>query len=155
MQGVANHNSRLYLPEVTCDSLNHQSKSSPSPPIPQVVLCNTSKHFSLGYTRRNSKADPFQLAAQQHRHLCTILRHLSIMAELENANPTILSVSELPSHRQRRQEKIDGSKKHGIKAILLAKPSYSLDPYYMSDFSDSDSDDSVAEPIDEREIYGK
>lgn len=77
------------------------------------------------------------------------------MAELENANPTILSVSELPSRRQHRQRRNDEPKKQGIREMLLAKPSYSLDPYYMSDYSDTDSDDSAVEPIDEREIYGE
>lgn len=75
-------------------------------------------------------------------------------SELDNANPTVLNVSELPSHRQRRRVKNDGVKKQGIREILLAKPSYALDPYYMSDFSDTDSDDSTVEPIDEQEIYG-
>ncbi len=37
----------------------------------------------------------------------------------------------------------------------MAKPSYALDPFYLSDLSDSDSDDSSVEPIDEQEIYGK
>lgn len=32
-------------------------------------------------------------------------------------------------------------------------PSYALDPFYMSDYSDTDSDDSSGEPIDVREIY--
>ena len=76
------------------------------------------------------------------------------MAELDNANPTILSVSELPSHRQRRRQKTERQTKQGIREILLAKPSYAMDPYYLSDFSDTDSDDSSVEPIDEQEIYG-
>jgi hypothetical protein len=75
--------------------------------------------------------------------------------ELDNANPTILSVSELPSHRQRRRQKEDSSNKHGIHDLLMGKPSYALDPFYMSDFSDTDSDDSSVEPIDVHEIYGK
>ena len=29
-----------------------------------------------------------------------------------------------------------------------------MDPFYMSEFSDTDSDDSTMEPIDEQEIYG-
>lgn len=37
----------------------------------------------------------------------------------------------------------------------MAKPSYAIDPFYMSDFSDTDSDDSGVEPIDEQEIYGE
>jgi len=35
----------------------------------------------------------------------------------------------------------------------MAKPSYAMDPFYMSDFSDAESDDSTVEPIDEQEIY--
>lgn len=38
---------------------------------------------------------------------------------------------------------------------MMAKPSYGLDPFYLSDFSDTDSDDSTVEPIDEQEIYGE
>lgn len=73
--------------------------------------------------------------------------------QLDNANPTILSASDLPSHRQRIKDRDVSSKKHGVKYVLMAKPSYALDPFYMSDFSDTDSDDSTAEPIDEQEIY--
>ncbi|KAK0118102.1 hypothetical protein ONS95_012407 [Cadophora gregata] len=75
------------------------------------------------------------------------------MAALDNANPTILSESELPTHRQRRRNRGDGTKKSGIRELLMAKPTYALDPFYMSDFSDTDSDDSSVEPIDEQEIY--
>ncbi|KAG4419267.1 hypothetical protein IFR04_007586 [Cadophora malorum] len=75
------------------------------------------------------------------------------MAALDNANPTILSESELATHRQRRRNRGDGPKKSGIRELLMAKPSYSLDPFYLSDFSDTDSDDSSVEPIDEQEIY--
>jgi hypothetical protein len=73
---------------------------------------------------------------------------------LENANPTILSASELPSHRQRRKIKDESPKKHGIRELLMGKPSYAMDPFYLSDYSDTDSDDSTVEPIDEQEIYG-
>lgn len=75
---------------------------------------------------------------------------------LDNANPTILNVSELPSHRQRRKPR-DFSQKQGkrIQDIAFAKPNYVMDPFYLSDFSeDSDqSDDSTVEPIDEQEVY--
>ena len=37
----------------------------------------------------------------------------------------------------------------------MAKPTYAMDPFYLSDFSDTDSDDSTIEPIDEQEIYGE
>lgn len=73
---------------------------------------------------------------------------------LDNANPTILSVSELPTRRQRRQRK-DQPKKGGIADRLFGKPSWKLDPYYTLAYSDADSDDSNIEPIDEQEIYGE
>jgi hypothetical protein len=73
---------------------------------------------------------------------------------LDNANPTILSSSELPTHRQRRKARDESSKEHGLREVLMGKSSYTMDPFYMSDFSDSDSDDSNVEPIDEQEIYG-
>ena len=76
-------------------------------------------------------------------------------AQLDNANPTILSASDLASHRQRRKDAYKSPKELGIKDELMAKPSYALDPFYLSDFSDSDSDDSTVEPIDEQEIYGE
>ncbi|EKD18431.1 FAM96B-like protein [Drepanopeziza brunnea f. sp. 'multigermtubi' MB_m1] len=75
------------------------------------------------------------------------------MAALDNANPTILSESELPSHRQRRRTRAETSKKSGIRELLMAKPSYALDPFYISEFSDTDTDDSSVGPIDEQEIY--
>ena len=73
---------------------------------------------------------------------------------LDNANPTILSESELPSHRQRRRGNDAGPKKQSLRDVLIAKPSFEMDPFYMSEFSDTDSDDSTMEPIDEQEIYG-
>jgi len=73
---------------------------------------------------------------------------------LDNANPTILSESELPSHRQRRRGNDVGPKKQSLRDVLIAKPSFEMDPFYMSEFSDTDSDDSTMGPIDEQEIYG-
>lgn len=75
--------------------------------------------------------------------------------ELDNANPTILSASELPSRKPNRKGRGGQSEKKGIRDMLMAKPSFSMDPFYLSDFSDTDSDDSAVEPIDEQEIYGK
>ena len=77
------------------------------------------------------------------------------MAQLDNANPTILSVSELPRHRRSRQDRGSPYPKSGIEEVLTAKPGYVMDPFFMSDFSDTESDDSTAEPIDEQEIYGE
>jgi len=72
---------------------------------------------------------------------------------LDNENPTILNPSELPSHRPKRKGKEGSSKKLGIQDVLMTKPSFAMDPFYLSDFSDTDSDDSTVEPIDEQEIY--
>jgi hypothetical protein len=79
---------------------------------------------------------------------------MSSAKELDNANPTVLSASELPMRRQRK-DRDAASKVEGIRAILMANPSDMLDPFYLSDFSDTDSDDSTIQPIDEQEIYGK
>lgn len=70
---------------------------------------------------------------------------------LDNANPTILDVSELPSHRSHRKPR-DRSQKNGIRAMAYARPR--MDPFDLSDTSD-DSDGSTVEPIDEQEIYGE
>jgi hypothetical protein len=75
--------------------------------------------------------------------------------ELDNANPTIVNPSELPSYRERRKIKDESQKKHGIRQLLMGKSSYAIDPFYLSDYSDTDSDDSNVEPIDEQEIYGE
>jgi hypothetical protein len=70
---------------------------------------------------------------------------------LDNANPIILSASELPSHRQRRTKKKASSKQYVVRDLLTG-PSYASDPFMAE--SDTDSDDSNVEPIDEQEIYG-
>lgn len=74
---------------------------------------------------------------------------------LDNATPTILSASELPSHRQKRAKKEASHKESLVRDLFMARESYTaLDPYYMSD-SDTESDDSNVEAIDEQEIYGE
>lgn len=74
---------------------------------------------------------------------------------LDNANPVILRPSDLPSRRERTRRPETNAKTNALRDILMAKPSYGLDPYYMSEFSDTDSDDSTVDPIDEQEIYGE
>lgn len=74
---------------------------------------------------------------------------------LDNENPTILSVSELPSRRQRRQRKQQYAVPGGIEEMFFSKPNYEMNPYYTLEYSDADSEDSNIEPIDEQEIYGK
>lgn len=76
--------------------------------------------------------------------------------ETQNANPTILSVSDLPSRRLEQKKSSPSSLLSGT------VPAYTRDPFATgagADYSGSDddesSDDSVVEKIDEQEIYGK
>jgi len=71
---------------------------------------------------------------------------------LDNANPTILNVSELSRQRERRRNKKAAVKQDDSRGL---RPNHALGPFDTSDFSDSGSEDSSPEPIDEEEIYGK
>lgn len=79
------------------------------------------------------------------------------MAELDNANPTILSASQLPT----RQKKVAPRKGPGSRYndLIFARPSYLSRPFCHQDAAwprgDDWHDDFAAEPIDEQEIYGK
>ena len=66
------------------------------------------------------------------------------MAEVQNSNPTILDVADLPT-RFRQPEKAEGCLT-GIFAAIPNPPDFLL--------SDSEDEDSLEEPIDEQEIYG-
>lgn len=68
----------------------------------------------------------------------------STMAEVQNSNPTILNVADLPT-RTRSTEK-PGDQPSGIFAAV-PNPADFLS-------SDSEDDDLLEEPIDEQEIYG-
>ncbi|KAI5843489.1 hypothetical protein DFP73DRAFT_478890 [Morchella snyderi] len=74
--------------------------------------------------------------------------------ETQNANPTILSVSDLPSRRLEQKKSSPSSLLSGT------VPAYTRDPFatgtgadYSSSDDDESSDDSVVEKIDEQEIY--
>lgn len=72
--------------------------------------------------------------------------------ETQNANPTILSISDLPSRQQL-------PKKTAAPSYLLSglTPAYARDPFATSIESaseDDSEDDSIVERIDEQEIYG-
>jgi len=69
---------------------------------------------------------------------------------LDNANPTILNVSELSSQRERRKNKKIAIKHDDSRGL---RPDHALSSFYTPEFSDSDSEDSSPEPIDEEEIY--
>lgn len=84
-------------------------------------------------------------------------------AELDNANPTIISASELPTRQKRAAPRKGPDSKYAD--IIFAKPSYLSRPLYYNDaaaplWPGADDGDGVAdagggEPIDEQEIYGK
>jgi hypothetical protein len=67
------------------------------------------------------------------------------MAEVQNLNPTILNVADLPTRNRSTKKSSDYES-----GIFAAVPN-------PADFlsSDSEDDDLLEEPIDEQEIYGK
>lgn len=67
------------------------------------------------------------------------------MAEMQNSNPTILNVADLPTRDHHTQKP-----GNHLAGIFAATPN-------PADFlsSDSEDDDLLEEPIDEQEIYGK
>ncbi|KAI4217369.1 MAG: hypothetical protein LQ351_000679 [Letrouitia transgressa] len=75
---------------------------------------------------------------------------------LQNANPTILSASDLPTRRGQKTSKTANSRgKSGLLNSVIPASAYVRDPFNPSSGSgsdDSDTDDEV-EPIDEQEIY--
>jgi hypothetical protein len=75
------------------------------------------------------------------------------MDDKDNANPTILNPSDLPSRRSEgaAQKRHDGSS--GLFDDLVPRYTYLSDPFDEA-VSASDSDDDVVENIDEQEIYG-
>lgn len=72
---------------------------------------------------------------------------LLIMAEVQNSNPTILNVADLPT-RSRATVK-SGDYGNGI---FAAAPNPAD---FLSSDSEQEDDDLLEEPIDEQEIYGR
>ena len=78
----------------------------------------------------------------------------NIMADPQNANPTNLSASDLPTRRTRTSS--NKSSPNGLGIFSYPSPTYSDDHFSHASSSkvDSDSDsDSIVEPIDEQEIF--
>tara|TARA_R110002003_G_scaffold114_10_gene9880 strand:+ start:267 stop:575 length:309 start_codon:yes stop_codon:yes gene_type:complete len=75
------------------------------------------------------------------------------MDDKDNANPTILNPSDLPSRRSAAAatKREDGSS--GLFDALIPRYNYLSDPFDEA-VSASDSDDDAVENIDEQEIYG-
>src|SRR5438105_4433956 len=71
----------------------------------------------------------------------------------DNANPTILNPSDLPSRRQESPVKKREDGGTGLFDDLIPAYTYLNDPFDQP-ASSSDSDDDSVEDIDEQEIYG-
>jgi len=75
------------------------------------------------------------------------------MDDKDNANPTILNPSDLPSRRSEEAVKRRDDGGSGLFDDLVPRYNYLSDPFEES-VSASESDDDVVENIDEQEIYG-
>ncbi|KAM3537936.1 MIP18 family protein [Beauveria bassiana] len=87
-------------------------------------------------------------------------------AALDNANPTVLNASELPTRKHKVVPRRGPDSKYTD--IIFARPSYLSTPFCGDDYGaaiawprggsggadDGFSDDATPEPIDEQEIYG-
>lgn len=67
----------------------------------------------------------------------------------QNANPTVLSPSDLPSRRR----EANVNRRQGLFDNLIPQYSYLNDPFEQPLYS-SDSDNDSIEDIDEQEVYG-
>jgi metal-sulfur cluster biosynthetic enzyme len=76
-------------------------------------------------------------------------------AALDNANPTIVSASQLPTRQKRFQSRKGPDTKYSD--LILSKPSYLSRPFCQDEGiwpgGDLSDDDFAAEAIDEQEIY--
>lgn len=75
------------------------------------------------------------------------------MDDKDNANPTILNPSDLPSRRHESTVKRRDDGGTGLFDELIPRYNYLSDPFDES-ASTSESDDDVVDNIDEQEIYG-
>lgn len=72
----------------------------------------------------------------------------------DNANPTILNITELPTRQRKKGRRVQKTAESKINKFMR-KPQYLSDPFYDISWSDdTESDDEfTAEPIDEQEVY--
>lgn len=75
----------------------------------------------------------------------------------DNANPTILNASDLPSRRRDSTSKLPQSGGTGLFDNLMPRYGALSDPFDAPGTASGsdDSDDDATEAIDEQEIYGK
>lgn len=76
--------------------------------------------------------------------------------EKDNANPTILNTSQLPTRQRKKGRRVQRNAESKISSII-PRPQYLSDIF--NDVSGSDDTESdgefTAEPIDEQEVYGE
>lgn len=74
--------------------------------------------------------------------------------EMDNANPTILNASDLPSRRSEATVKSRDDSGTGLFDGLIPRYSYLSDPFDEPLSASSSDDEGAVERIDEQEIYG-
>lgn len=74
----------------------------------------------------------------------------------DNASPTILSASQLPTRQRTKHRTVHNEFDADLMAEITCKPSYLAGPFCDVPWSDESEteDDLTDEPIDEQEIYG-
>lgn len=74
----------------------------------------------------------------------------------DNANPTILTASELPTRQIKKKKTLAIDADAKFADAVLRRPLFLSDPFCDVSWSDGteSEDDFVEEPIDEQEIYG-
>ncbi len=79
------------------------------------------------------------------------------MMEKDNANPTILNTSQLPTRQNKRKAVSREGPTDKLGDLLLQRPHYLSTPFFDVPWSEDtdDSNEFTAEPIDEQEIFGK
>ncbi|PYH46694.1 iron-sulfur cluster assembly protein CIA2 [Aspergillus saccharolyticus JOP 1030-1] len=75
-------------------------------------------------------------------------------SEVQNSNPTILNVADLPTRLSSAAASKAGTGSTGALASIFSTSAYSIDwPTGLNLSSDSSDEDVIEEPIDEQEIY--
>lgn len=79
------------------------------------------------------------------------------MATMDNANPTVLNASELPTRRGKSYDAPAKQQSDSIMALMQPTTNPAMQIYLDGEepLSDSDNDEEEEEPIDEQEIFGK
>ena len=76
---------------------------------------------------------------------------------MDNAAPTVLDTSQLPTRRNKRKAPSQKGPSDKLARVISLRPQYLSSPFCDIPWSDDTdgSDDYTAEPIDEQEIFGE